>query len=130
MAAAPPRVAGNLRVLGILWIARGVLWIIPAIVLMSLGNLQLPPDVPPEAQSFIHPLFSGLGWLFLLGGAAAFIAAWGLLDRAPWGRLYAIILGAIALVEVPLGTALGIYTLWVLLPETSEQEYRRLSSQV
>jgi hypothetical protein len=28
---------------------------------------------------------------------------------------------------VPFGTALGIYTLWVLLPGDSEQEYRRLS---
>jgi len=29
--------------------------------------------------------------------------------------------------NVPLGTALGIYTLWVLLPAKSEQEYRELA---
>jgi hypothetical protein len=38
-----------------------------------------------------------------------------------------IVLGVISLIEVPFGTALGIYTLWVLLPAQSEAEYRQLS---
>jgi hypothetical protein len=33
------------------------------------------------------------------------------------------------LLDFPLGTALSIYTLWVLLPETSEAEYRELAMQ-
>jgi hypothetical protein len=37
----------------------------------------------------------------------------------------AIVFGCIALIHFPFGTALGIYTLWVLLPAESEQEYRR-----
>lgn len=128
---APPvsRVAANIRVLAILWIARGVLWIIPAIFMMSLSHFQFPSDVPSEAQSFLHPLFSALGWLFMLGGVAAFGAAWGLMERSSWARVYTIVLGAITLIEVPLGTALGIYTLWVLLPEKSEEEYRELSAR-
>jgi hypothetical protein len=28
---------------------------------------------------------------------------------------------------MPFGTALGIYTLWTLLPAKSEEEYRRLA---
>jgi hypothetical protein len=35
-----------------------------------------------------------------------------------------IVNGGINLVDLPFGTALGIYTLWVLLPAASEQEYR------
>lgn len=124
-----PRVAANLRVLAILWIARGVLWILPAIFLMSLSHMQFPSDVPPEAQTFLHPFLNAIGWLLLLGGIASFVAAWGLMERSPWARLYAIILGAINLIEVPLGTALGIYTLWVLLPEKSEEEYRELAAR-
>jgi hypothetical protein len=41
--------------------------------------------------------------------------------------MLAIVLGCFSLVEMPLGTALGIYTLWVLLPAQSEQEYRQIS---
>jgi hypothetical protein len=36
---------------------------------------------------------------------------------------------AIWLLDFPLGTVLSIYTLWVLLPESSESEYRQLAMQ-
>jgi hypothetical protein len=29
---------------------------------------------------------------------------------------------------MPVGTALGIYTLWVLLPAQSEEEFRQISN--
>ena len=75
-------------------------------------------------------LFLAIGWVLVLCGAACIAAAYGLLERLPWARLFTIILGAISLVEVPLGTALGIYTLWVLLPESSDVEYRQLAAQL
>jgi hypothetical protein len=31
------------------------------------------------------------------------------------------------MVHMPFGTILGIYTLWVLLPAASEQEYRSVA---
>jgi len=53
----------------------------------------------------------------------------GLLEREPWARTLALVLGFLSLFKVPVGTALGIYTLWVLLPAQSEQEYRRLAAR-
>jgi hypothetical protein len=42
--------------------------------------------------------------------------------------MLSIVLGCVSLItDIPLGTALGIYTLWVLLPAESEQEYRQLA---
>lgn len=35
-----------------------------------------------------------------------------------------IVLAFLALFNIPFGTALGIYTLWVLLPAESDEEYR------
>jgi hypothetical protein len=35
--------------------------------------------------------------------------------------------GFISLFNIPIGTALGVYTLWVLLPAQSEEEYRAFS---
>jgi hypothetical protein len=34
----------------------------------------------------------------------------------------------LSLFDVPFGTALGIYTLWVLLPARSEEEFRQISN--
>jgi hypothetical protein len=41
--------------------------------------------------------------------------------------MLAIIFGAVSLIDIPFGTAIGIYTLWVLLPAESEQEYKTMS---
>lgn len=122
-----PRVAAHLRVLDVLWIARAVLCLIPALVLLWLGHWQVVAGDGTNAPNFLRYLLNGIGFFMLVLAAGCFVAAWGLLERASWARLYTIVVGAISLVEVPFGTALGIYSLWVLLPESSEAEYRRLA---
>jgi len=119
VAAAERRVASHLRLLVVLWIAQGVFLLIPILIVGLL--------LAPFAQSF-HPLLRGIVGVALAAlPAACFVAAWGLLDPAPWARTYAIVVAAISLLAYPLGTALGIYTLWVLLPESSEVEYHELA---
>ena len=55
-----------------------------------------------------------------------FIAGWGLLNRQGWARSLAIVMGVISMFfNIPFGTALGVYTLWVLLPLQSKEEYER-----
>jgi O-antigen ligase len=49
-----------------------------------------------------------------------------LLRRAPWARTLAIITALLALIHLFPGTVLGIYTLWVLLPSASGQEYEQI----
>jgi hypothetical protein len=51
-----------------------------------------------------------------------------LLRRERWGRTLALVAGFLALLKPLTGTLLGIYTLWVLLPSESAQEYDELSS--
>jgi hypothetical protein len=40
--------------------------------------------------------------------------------------MYGLVLGFLALLQIPMGTALGTYTIWVLLPESSRAEYEQL----
>jgi hypothetical protein len=64
--------------------------------------------------------------IFVLAKAAVGLATgWGLLQREPWARVMALVLAFVSLMNVPLGTALGVYTLWVLLPAQSEEDYER-----
>ena len=49
------------------------------------------------------------------------------MQRSPWARTAAIILGVLALFHPPLGTALGVYSLWVLLADERGDEYRYLA---
>jgi glucose uptake protein GlcU len=65
--------------------------------------------------------------LLIAIAATGFFAGWGLLQREEWARTVALVVGFIALLRVPIGTALGIYTLWVLLPARSDDEYKALA---
>jgi len=66
----------------------------------------------------------------LIMGAAGFAAGWGLIERRPWARRLAIALAVFALFRPVLGTVLGAYTLWVLLPAEAEEEWRRIARPV
>jgi hypothetical protein len=121
------RISGHVRLLGILWIAISAFRLLPGIFLTTfLGHGAfsiLPGDVP----RFLPGLLGSIGTVLLVGAAFGIAAGWGLLERRPWARMMAIVLGCFSLVDMPFGTALGIYTMWVLLPARSEEEYRQIS---
>jgi hypothetical protein len=120
----PPqgRIAGHVRLLGIFWLALSAFHLIPGLVLLSIFGH--PWFLPTEVPVFVHGFLSVVGGFFLFVALAGILAGWGLLQREPWARTLAIVLGCFSLVNMPFGTALGIYTLWVLLPAASEAEYR------
>jgi len=64
----------------------------------------------------------------LAKAAFGFMAGWGLLQREPWARILTLVLGFISLFNVPFGTAVGVYTLWVLLPQQSQEEYDAMAA--
>ena len=53
----------------------------------------------------------------IVWAVAHHVANRGLRSRKAWARSLALILAAFNLLLLPLGTALGLYTLWVLLHE-------------
>lgn len=67
----------------------------------------------------------------LLGILAAVFAlpclacGWGVLTRRKWSRLLGSALAAIAVVQVPVGTVIGAYLLWVLLSKRSEPWFEK-----
>lgn len=128
------RVQEHVRLVGILWMAYSALTTVGSIVLFIVAQVIFggltrmgPGGPPPEAFIWLRPFLTFIAGLVLMLGAAGFIAGWGLLQREHWGRTVALVLGFLALFKVPLGTALGIYTLWVLLPAQSDEEYRALA---
>jgi hypothetical protein len=122
------RVQGHLHLLGILWLAISafntiggvILYVIANTLFAHLHEMGAPPQTP---AGFLRSLLSVIGILILAKAACGFIAGWGLLQREPWARVIALVLGFISLFNIPFGTAVGVYTLWVLLPAQSQQEY-------
>jgi hypothetical protein len=130
----PGRVQHHVHLLGILWLALSALNAVGGLFLLILGSALFPhlhemKGVPPDVPTgFLTWLFSTLGILVLAKAACGFIAGWGLLQREAWGRILALVLAFISLFNIPFGTALGVYTLWALLPSQSQQEYETISA--
>jgi hypothetical protein len=122
------RLQRHLRTVGILWIVVGVLWVIPSLVLMGFSHaphLMMGDDMFTHA--FMPPMMFVMGIVFLVIAAGGILVGWGLMNHERWARMTAIVLGILALFHPPFGTALGIYTLWVLLPAESAAEYDRMT---
>jgi hypothetical protein len=120
-------VARHLQVLGILWIAFSVLRLLPGLGILGISSRALFPFLPFHLTGFVVPFMRVIGLGIVAVGVAGILAGWALLQRVEWGRTLALVVGIISLIHIPFGTALGIYTLWVLMPAESEKEYRRIS---
>src|SRR5216684_482428 len=120
------RVQRHVHLLGILWLAFSALNAIGGVVLYIIANTLFAPGGGTGAPAFLHPLLSVVGILVLGKAALGFIAGWGLLQREPWARTVALVLAFISLFNIPFGTAVGVYTMWVLLPSQAEQEYETM----
>src|SRR5262249_44744923 len=125
------RVGRNINALSTFWLIYGILRMIAALALFSFGRLVFPWFITgPHTWGWERLVPFGLFWgsTFAAAFAGAYLfVAWGLSEREPWARTLAIVLSFFAVLRFPLGTALGIYTLWVLLPDPSRREYDQLA---
>lgn len=128
----PPRVANHLQPLAILWFVFGALRLVTGLIgalalhSMAYGGWFAMGDAP----SFLPHLFRSLVPVIVIGsgtmGLASLLVGWSLITRKPWARVLAIVIGIIELLKIPFGTALGIYTLWVLAPARSGAEWQQI----
>jgi hypothetical protein len=127
------RVREHVRLVGILWMAYSALHVVVGLLVLVVGRtvfghaMHFHHGPPPEVSVWLRPLLTFIGWFILAKAGVGFFAGWGLLQREKWARTVALVVGFIALLSVPVGTALGIYTLWVLLPSQSDDEYKALA---
>ncbi len=124
------RLTRHLPVLAMLWVVYSVLRLLGGVAVLFFGSafsMYMPHMLTygwPFGLAFFFPrLLIGVGVGLLVMGVVGIAAAWGLWQREGWARIALVVLGALSLLHFPLGTALGIYTFWVLLPNDAAAEY-------
>lgn len=142
--AAPPPVPGfqfqldsyanKVKALGVLWFIYGGLSLLLGFAALSFaraflfggfGQWMHGPMPPP--MMWFGPIWLRFAWVFLAGWAAlSAFAGWGLLQHAQWGRILAIVVAILNILKFPFGTALGIWTLVVLLGYQNNRMYEQL----
>lgn len=126
LAPAQSRIEKHVKILAILWLALSIFGLVRGFGIFFGGTIAMH-FIPFPMRAFVWPIAGMIGVFLFASSLAGLLAGWGLLNYRPWARILALILGVIWLIHIPFGTALGIYTLWVLLPAESEREYRRLA---
>jgi hypothetical protein len=128
-----PRVQRHLQTLGTLWcvyaVYRAVTGFMGAVFVSAFFGRRWDGNFP-----FGHHMgwVGGPPWIHLMpfiitativASVLAVFVGYSLLTRRTFGRVLAIVVGVLVLFKPVLGTALGIYTLWVLAPSASGLEY-------
>lgn len=115
---------GHVRILGTIYIIFHALGLLAAVLIFTVlsGVGILSGDLGSAGVLVvIGTVVAGLLVILCLPGI---IGGIGLLYRKQWARILIIVVGAINLLEFPIGTALGVYTFWVLLNEQTAPLFR------
>jgi hypothetical protein len=106
----------HVTILGWLYvIGNALLLMIAAFVFVLLTSVGLAvPD--PVARSTLPVIGPAVGLLLAALALPGLAPGYGLVTRKPWARVLAIVVGILGLLNFPIGTAIGLYSLWILVP--------------
>jgi hypothetical protein len=123
--------ATHVKVLGVLYLALSALSLLAAaFILLAIGGAAATVGVAadPEDAAAAIPILgiagTALGMLLLLFSLPGIVTGLGLLYFKPWARILGIVLSALNILNIPLGTVVGVYGLWVLLNKETEAMFK------
>jgi hypothetical protein len=76
-----------------------------------------------EAMAILAIVATSIASLMALLALPGIAAGYGLLKRREWGRVLAIIVAVLGLVNFPIGTLIGVYVLWVLFQQAANEYF-------
>jgi hypothetical protein len=120
----------HVKVLAALYIVFGVLGTFLGLGLMALLSIIGVAGAASDPDAWVAlPIlgFTGaaLGAFMLAMSLPGIVAGIGLLKFKPWARILTIVLSALNLMNIPFGTILGVYGLWVMLSDEGSRLFVR-----
>jgi hypothetical protein len=114
---------------GALRIGLGLLGILAAMIVVTAvvgGGLISGDREAIRITAIVGPV---VAFFLVLLSVPGIIGGIGLLKWKPWARFLVLILAVLDLFNIPIGTALGIYTIWVLMRDETVQRFAPGSNQ-
>ena len=120
----------HITILGWLHICNGIFsLLIGALVYFFLSSIGAATG-DPQAVVILGLAGTFVAALLVILGLPSVAAGFGLLAHKSWSRYLTIALGVFNLFNVPVGTLIGIYTLWVLMQEQAATYFAQTSSVI
>jgi hypothetical protein len=110
----------HIDVISVLWIVSGALGILFGLLIfwMFIG-ISIIPDLGWEVSQILKVVGVWAGGIIVFFSIPEIIAGIGLIKRQEWGRVLALVVSFLNLIWFPLGTALGVYSIIILLNDES-----------
>ncbi len=112
------------KVLGIIYVITASLTLIVALSIRALVAIVFDfafADADPEEQrvaEFVTNIVSIIPAIIILfSSVPTAIAGIGLLTKQSWASTFALVMGILKLISFPIGTAIGIYAIWLYAEE-------------
>jgi hypothetical protein len=113
----------HIKIVGVLQIIYGAFFVLLGIVIFlvvaGIGALSRDRD----AMIITGTVATVVASLFVIFSFPSIIGGIGVLKRREWGRIVTIILSAIHLLNFPVGTIVGAYSIWALVDERSKSYF-------
>ncbi len=118
------RMDTHVKVLGVLYIVLSALGTLGAFVVaatMGVAGAITAANAPASDVAIALPIMgltgAAVSGYLLVVSVPGLFAGIGLLKFKSWARILAIVLAVVHAIDIPVGTIVCIYTLWVLLSE-------------
>ncbi|MEA3337204.1 MAG: hypothetical protein U9R25_14960 [Chloroflexota bacterium] len=109
----------HVRILGWLYMISSAFLVLFGIAaLMFMAGIGAASG-DPEAFRILSVVGLVAGALMIVLGMPGIVAGYGLLRRKAWARILAMIVGFLSLANFPVGSAIGLYTFFVLMQESA-----------
>jgi hypothetical protein len=123
------RMKKHVTVVGAIHIGIAILGLIGALVvflLMDFARGFIPEqDIPDAVMKMISVLLTSIPLLIAVISILRLVGGIGLLSQQMWARYVIIIVSIIGMLNVPIGTLLGVYSLWVLMQAETMKLFER-----
>ncbi len=101
---------------GALHVGFGILGLLGALTVFIIFNFAQGFVVEePLAEEILSFLGGTLSILIMFFASLGIIGGIGLFSYKPWARILVMIVSAINCLNIPIGTAKGVYSIWVLM---------------
>ena len=119
------RIEKHITLVGVFHIVYHVLGFLGGLLVFALLAFTVCLVDDPVGARVLWLVGSLIGTFLIVLSVPGIIGGIWLLRRREWARILTLIVGALGLIDIPLGTALGVYTLWALTRDEAVEACKR-----
>lgn len=115
----------HINVVAALQIGYSILGLIIGILLFTLFHFVGDFADDHEAEFVLSIIANVFIIFFVVLSIPGIIAGMGLFKRKEWARILTLVLSVLHLLSFPIGTAVGVYSIWVLVQPENVEAFKK-----